>query len=596
VAHAIFAALWLLGLYAAAPLLRGAATAYTVVDRVRDALLLGIALPLLLGTLHLLYPIALVAALAFCVAFAILRRDRDAFAARAPVAQRRPPYLAITAVLIVAWPQLMRPILDSDSLSYHLPNAAAWVQAHSLWTTATRYWWYPPASESFAAGLYAVAGPFALPWCGVCALMLLAMRVARWTSETLGDWGGDALAAALVTAFPLAIAAATLQNDVWLAAFFVESLWTLQRPDRSAGARTLAATSLFKPQGWIFAVVAMVCARAPRRVWIGATAAVVAWFVRDALLLRGALAATERSAAYVHPFATAILAHGSQGLLQLVQITASLSPFALVAMTAALCGPLLSTSRSLGWAACASALLFLVLPFGYETYVPQLATGASLRFAAPAIAAGTLVLAAPLRRIAGIVVVACGASAIFGIWRIVALFWNDGSTRAAIPLALAGVAAVTWTYRRRTPWPAVAATFCGIVLSTQLAARHPIDFYNDALRVYGIRPGIYRYIADAQPSAIGGVGLRLGVVNVLAPGIFTRDLLDDGACDSARRSHLLLVAVAQSDIPPRMNEARLAMARACIPVAYSDAIGIASASASPRPRATAGRRSTAIVF
>ena len=90
-----------------------------------------------------------------------------------------PPYVLIAALVVVAWPQLVRPLLDGDSLSYHLPNAASWVQAHSLWTTATRYWWYPPASELFASGLYAVASPFALPWCGFGALALLGFRFVR---------------------------------------------------------------------------------------------------------------------------------------------------------------------------------------------------------------------------------------------------------------------------------------------------------------------------------------------------------------------------------------------------------------------------------
>ena len=38
-----------------------------------------------------------------------------------------------------------------------------------------------------------------------------------------------ALAAATVTMTPLALQAGSLQNDVWLAAFFLESLWVLRR-------------------------------------------------------------------------------------------------------------------------------------------------------------------------------------------------------------------------------------------------------------------------------------------------------------------------------------------------------------------------------
>lgn len=589
-AHAILAAIWLIGLYVAAPLLRGHATEYRVPDRVRDALLVGIALPLILGAVHLLYGVVLAGALALCAAFAFMRRDRLA----TPFAGR-PPYLAIAAALAVAWPQLMRPLLESDSLSYHLPNAASWVQAHSLWTTATRYWWYPPASELFACGLYAVGGPYALPWCGLCAMLLVASRVAQWTREALGDWGSDALAAALVTAFPLAIAAGTLQNDIWLAAFFIEGLWTLRNADRSVAARTIAATVLLKPQGWIFALIAMIASRAPARIWYVAVAAALAWLVRDALLLPGALAFSEQSAAYAHPWTTTIVAHGWHALLLLARIAGVVSPFVLIALIAACFGPVLATTaRWLGWAACASVLVFLVLPFGYETYVPQLATGESLRFAAPALAAGTLVLAPPLRRTPLLTLAACIASTVYGIWRISAVFWNDGSTQASIPLALAGVAAVVLAYRWRAAWPLLAAGFCGIVLSAQLAARHPVGYYDDALTVNGTPPGIYRYIAAAQPPAIGGVGLRLGVVNVLSPRTYTRDLLDADACKNARRLDLTMVAVAQSDLPPAVNAARLTSARACTPVLYSDTIGVASAYRALR--ATRERRNNAIVF
>lgn len=589
-ALATLAAIWVLGLYAAAPLLRGAAPEYRIADRFRDAILIGIALPLLLGAVHLLYGVALFVALALCIAGAALRGER----LTAPF-RERPPYLTIAALLVVAWPQLMRPVLDGDSLSYHLPNAAAWVQAHSLWTTATRYWWYPPSSELFTSGLYATGGPFALPWCGLCAMLLLAARVAQWTREAIGDWGADALTAALVTAYPLAIAAGTLQNDVWLAAFFVESLWTLRATDRPAAMRTIAATVLLKPQGWIFAGIALVASRSPWRLWLAAAVAAMLWLTHDLLLLDTALISPVQSAAFTHPASTTILAHAPQALWLLAQVTLNFSPFVLLALVAALCGPLLTdATRSLGWAACASVLVFLVLPFGYETNVPQLATGESLRFAAPAIAAGAIVLAQPLRRVAIVTGAIFAISAAYGMWRILSVFWNDGSTHAAIPLALAGTAAVVLAFRVRAAWPALAVTLCGIVLSTHLAGRHAIDYYNDALTVNGTPPGIYRYIATSQPRAIGGIGLRLGVVNVLSPRTYTRDLLDDGACGAARRSNLQLVAVAQSDLPPHINQARLAAARACVPVFYSDAIGVASASRALRE--TNARRSSAIVF
>lgn len=572
----ILAALWLLGLFAAAPLLRGSAREYRFADRLRDALILGIAIPLALGAVHLLYPVACFVALALCTLRAIQMHSPPTSTARA----QQPPYLTVAALLVVAWPQLMRPLLDGDSLSYHLPNAAAWVQAHSLWTSATRYWWYPPASELFASGLYTVSGPFALPWCGLCALALLATRVTVWAREAMGcnAMVSDALAAALVIVYPLATQGGTLQNDVWLAAFFVESLWTLRIAGEPAAMRTIAVTALVKPQGWIFAAIALLAAKAPRRVWYAAGAAIAAWLLHDALLVRGALISPAASSAYAHPWSTTILANGLPALWLLARVAASTSPFVLFALAAALFGPLPTRRKDpLGWAALACVLVFLLLPFGYETNVAQLATGTSLRFAAPAIALGALLIARHIGRAAMLATLAFAASAAFGAWRILAVFWNDGSTHAALPLAAVGVALVAVSYRHRSVWPAAAGLAAGVILSTHLAARHPIDYYDDALRVNGVAPGIYHWIATQRPTAVGGAGLRLGVVNVLSPATRTRDLLDETACSDARRSGVLLIAVAQSDLPPQTNAARLAAARACGRFVYADPIGVATA-------------------
>ena len=250
-----------------------------------------------------------------------------------------PPYLLIGALVAVAWPPLMRPLLDGDSLSYHLPNAASWVQAHSIWTTATRYWWYPPASELFAAALYATSGPFSLPWSGFAALVLLGFRIAAW-ARTM--WAGapllaDALAAATVTAYPLAIQAGTLQNDVWLAAFFLESLWSL-RAAHGAATRTLAVTALIKPQGWIFAAIALATSKSRPALWLSTGGVLVLWLARNAILWSHAIVAPA-STEYGGFFASTILAHGWPALAILARVAFITSPFASIALLAALTAP-----------------------------------------------------------------------------------------------------------------------------------------------------------------------------------------------------------------------------------------------------------------
>ncbi len=572
------AAFWLLGLFVAAPALR-TSERYGFPDRLRDALIIGVAIPLALGLVHALYPPACWAALAGCIAVAFAR-DRLAIAgARRERRALPPPYVLIGALAAIAWPQLMRPLLDGDSLSYHLPNAAAFVQAHSVWTTATRYWWYPPASELFAGGLYAVGGPFAVPWAGVGALALLGFRVAAWARDAFPapPLATDALAAALVTVYPVAIQGSTLQNDVWLAAFWLESLWCARRIADASAARTLAVTALIKPQGWLLAAIALIACKAPRRLWLSAAGGIAIWLLHDAVLWRGAAIAPQ-STAVASVFGSTIAAHGLPALALLARVTLAVSPFGLLALCAALAGPLLSRrDRRLGWAAFASALLFLALPFGYATSVAQLATGASLRFAAPAIAIGAVLLAPVVRRYAGVATIVLLASTLYGIAYVLAIFWNDGGTHVAIAVAVLAVAIAVVARGRRITWLNALAFGVAVAGSIHLAARHPIDYYADALRVGGVRPGIYRWIESTRPSTIGGWGLRLGVVNVLAPETRTLDLPDATPCAQARKEGALLVGVAQSDRSPASNALRLSAARACGKPLYADAGGVAVA-------------------
>lgn len=572
---AIAAAFWLIGLFAAAPILRGREP-YDIAGRIRDALILGVAIPFALGLFHLLYPAACWIVLGLCIAGAY---RRGAIFDAGGTASAAPPYLLIVTLAAVAWPQFVRPLLDGDSLSYHLPNAASWVQAHSLWSTATLYWWYPPASELFASGLYATGGPFAMPWCGLGALALLGLRIAGWAREGFGASPllADALAAATVSAYPLAIQGGTLQNDVWLAAFWIESLWTLRNASTSGAAiRTIVTTALIKPQGWLFALIALIASRAKVRFWLAALAALALWLLRDAILLRSAPISPVASSAFNDPLGSTILAHGLPALWMLITVTLRISPFALLALAVALFAPTFSRDRRLAWGAFAAAAVFFVLPFGYATSVAQLAGGASLRFAAPAIAAGALVLAGPARRIGMVAAALLTASAVYGIYYVLAIFWNDGSTHVALAIAPIAVAVAAIARRGRVWWPNALAFGLAVVVAAHLAARHPLDYYNDALTVGGKQPGVYRWIAQNQPARIGGDGVRLGVVNVLSPTTFTSDLLDPSACAQARRTDVILVAVRQSDLPEDANLNRMLAARACGSVLYADSNAIAA--------------------
>ena len=572
---AVPAAIWLLGLYAAAPALRTRAD-YDFPDRLRDTLILGVAIPFVLGFVHALYWGTCWGALLLCIAVAVWRSLNEGNPSSENTA-RPTPYLLIAALLLVAWPQLTRPLLDGDSLSYHLPNAAAWVHAHSLWTATTRYWWYPPASELFASALYAVGSPFALPWCGFGALALLGFRIAAWSREALSTSTllADALAAATVSAFPLAIQGGTLQNDVWLAAFWLETLWSLRALPANRFSPSAAVTALIKPQGCIFAAIALPASRARPILWVGTFSALGLWAIHDAALWKSAVAPPAASMVGGGFYGSTILAHGAGAFALLAAVAIHLSPFALIALIAALLGPLIAArDRALGWAAFAAVLLFFVLPFGYETNVAQLANGESLRFAAPAIAAGVLLLAPVAGRLAAVAIPLLWISTLYGCWLVLALFWNDGSTHVAFALAALGVAIAATANLTRLRFITAVTFLAAVVLATHLAARHPLDYYNDSLSVGGTSPGVYRWIERTRPAAIGGLGLRAGVINVLSPRTQTLDLGDNDACAQAHAYAILLVAVAQNDLSSETNAERLRTARACGSILYDDAIGV----------------------
>jgi hypothetical protein len=576
---ALLGALWLLGLFAAAPALR-TSPVYRFADRLRDALVLGVAMPLGLGYVHLLYPGALWIALAVCAAVALKRgvpRQVRDDAAREPSAET-PPYILIAAIAAIGWPSLMRPLLDGDSLSYHLPNAAAWSHAHGLWTTDPRYWWYPPASELFASALYTVAGPFALPWSGFGAFALLGFRLHSWVRDECGapPLLADALAAATVTATPLALQAATLQNDVWLAAFTVETLSCLRRHDSGAAARSIAVVALLKPYGVLFAIACALAGKAPLRVWGAAAFAFGLWLVHDALLWKSAIV-PQASTSYGNTLDSTILAHGMPAFALLVKVAAVASPFAAFALLAAFFGPLLAAHRrALGWMALFALAFYVVMPLAYAGPGPQLATGASLRYAAPAIALGAIVVSPwllPASQVAAIAFLLC---AIFGIAQNVALYWYDAPSRLALAIALLFVAIVWGSARKRAAWPIAAGAAVAIVASSWMAARFPAAYYADALRYEGRSTQLYAWIGRMQPRAIGGIGLRLGTVNVLSPRSRSLDLPDIAPCATARSQRVALVAVAEPERTRAFNLARLRAARACGRAVYDDGIAVVS--------------------
>jgi hypothetical protein len=566
VVAAVLAALWLLGLWAAAPILRGGPR---LADRMRDALIIGTAIPLVLSFTHLFYAPLCWLALIVCVAGAIVRQQRRERDFREPV-----PYLLLAALAFVAWPSLVRPLLDGDTLSYHLPNAAAWAHAHSIWTTQTRYWWYPPASELFASGLYAVSTPFALGWCGFGAIALLGLRIFAWAREgaLLPTRLSDALAAATICILPIAIQAGSLQNDVWLAAFFVEILWSAPVDDVTV-LRSAAMCALIKPDGWVFAIIALAAARARPRAWIAAGAAVALWAVHDGILWHGAFVPAA-SIAFPHLWRSTMIAHPVATLEYGFAAAVHFAPLGFLLLLFALGSPRLGRERPLNVAGIAAVAVILLVPFGFADAHVQLATGNSLRYFAPAMAAGALILAPSLLRFPRIALRLLLFAILGEALQLLLIYWNDRVTLAALVAAIAVPLAVAYARNAKARIPLAAAAAVAIVITTLLAMRTSTRFYADALAVRGERSGVYAWLSRTQPPRVAGWGLRIGTVAVLSPRTLAVDVPDADPCGHAQQAGALLVAVAESTRPDSFNAARLHAAALCGTVLYRDPIAV----------------------
>lgn len=546
------AALWLLGLWVAAPLLRRDAT-YGTADRLRDALVLGVAMPFVLALAHLLFPWTLWCALGLCAIAGAVRERRE----RVNTPREPMPYLLIAALALVITPPLLEPMLDGDSLRYHLPNAALWVHAHSFAPTGTVYWWYPPASELFASGLFAVAGPFVLGWSGALALALLGLRAAAIARERLGASPllADAAAAALVTLLPNALQAGSLQNDVWLAAFLLETAWTSSAP-------AAAVAALLKPSGWIYTACALIAARSPLSRWAAPIAVCAIWAVHVAARSPHALFPAGANASV---WRTTILANSTTALPVFVRVCLRQAPLGLLAWIAALAAPFVRRAR-LAFAPLAAlfAFAFLVTPWSYANAIDQLSSGASLRFAAPAFAFGMLILVALARPFERFAVPLFIASALYGAGSVVAIYWFDEPTRSALGVALLALGLAWIAARARLRLLLPAAVALAVVCAAPIAARGPAAYFANALRRGETRSGLFAWIAAHRPARVMTLGLRAGSAIVLSPQTIALDAPSAGACAAARNAGALLI-VYDARTPP------------CGNVVYRDALALVEA-------------------
>lgn len=553
-------------LYVAA-LLYGAPAVFrrctSIADHLRCALILGIAIPAVLGAVHLLYaPLLWICVLALCAWRTIVLKP--ALGPQDPI-----QFATLAGCLLVLWPPLSRPLLDGDSLLYHLPNAAAFVQSHSIWSARAPYWIYPPASELFTAGLFAAAGRWALPLAGALAALLLAARLYERARESGAPaYACGATAIAFICTPVAAFQSGTLQNDLWLAAFVVEVLSLAD-----ASWISLAVCALLKPFGWIVGLIGAVAARVRLRDVLLSFVPLALWIVRDEILLsRG------QSAGFSVPdyFANAIAPNLTAAVPQLVHGIATVTPqsFAWIAMLA--CGAFFGSTRRYAAAGAAMLVLYLFLPQSYRNGATNYVLDASSwRYALPALACGALAAAALAKRFGAVGAIAGYALAIWGAWSVLAIFWNDAYTHyallaAAIALAAAAAAAKTHGF-------SVAAIALAVLLAGSWCASTRVQgFFGDWMRQPSGKPtAVFAWLAAHQPRAVVAVNVRAGAVILSSPRTmaFSLDSEQSGCALAAREGAVLLVGTNEERADANVMR-EFDAAKRCGAVLYEDGAGV----------------------
>jgi hypothetical protein len=403
---------------------------------------------------------------------------------------------------------------------------------HGIWTTDTRYWWYPPASELFASALLAIGGAGAAGWGALlpAALIVALAREAAVRGGSpafVGTLGACALLATPVAATQLI----SLRNDLWLAAVFAATLTWLWPP-------AMGVLALLKPYGFIFALASSAAWTRDRgRTLLGIAVAVASiglWSLRDLALARNAVVPIA-STRIPHPWQSTIAANVPHSLFVLAAASWNAGWTWTVLSLAGAMSIVLWRKPALALAGALSLVALLFIPTAYEFgTTQQLASGESLRFALPLATLGLLwVLSLSAARWAVAVVASVGT--IVGIATQWAVFSNDATTHdTAVVVAIAGLVALAaaWRGSRRVR---VATAVGGIAVlgawAGGVARNHPGDYVRDRFGGAAVYAGLH---ADRP---IVTFDLPAGAVTIVNPNARVIDGLDASVCAQARRLH-----------------------------------------------------------
>jgi hypothetical protein len=485
----------------------------------------------------------------------------------------------VLAALAAASPNIVRPPLDGDSLRYHLANAITWVQSGSLDPTWMWYWWYPGGSELVVAGFICAGGMWIAGVPSLMAAMMLILRMQGWLRElSVGPAAAVSIAASFLTIPAAALQTYDARNDLVSAAWFCESLWMLRKePARASIA--LAMLSLIKPNGWLLALVAILCAGKPRD--LVALIPVGLWAVHDLLLDRHAVV-TIASAGLYNAWHTTIAANVPQSLTVLGQALLNQKPATAVLFVAAFLGVLVKDDRRIALSGLVCMVAFLFTPLSFVSYLPTLATGASLRYALPGMAVGALALAPIARRFPLPIAIAGTLSAAFGLAQVFEIFVNDRFTI----ISWAGVVIIGALATIREPMVrAVAVSLSTLSLflaGAGLARARATSFYADEMPKTQGNPTAFFEWFTRHAHVADVIDIRAGELLVLAPGAHIVDAAQVD-CEAASRAGAWIIVGVDRDVPMALREARFAGARKCGPTLFSDeAIVVSSPRGGPR--------------
>jgi hypothetical protein len=554
------ALVWLAMLWYAAPLL--SRQSLDLPSRLRCMLVLLTAIPLVLAAVHLLalWPLLAVAALLCALRF---RFARD-------TAFEYNPWdgLAVAIAFLVAAAYIPRTPDDGDSLAYHLPNAIAWAQSGSLDPTWMRYWWYPGGSEISVAGIIAAGGLWIAGVPSLIAAMMLASRIAMWLrSLDVPAVTAAAMSAAFITISTAAFQTYDAQNDLVLAAWFVESLWML-RTDSWNALLPISILALVKPYGWTYALLAILCTSRPRM--LIALAPLAAWIVHDLLLAPHAIYSLALASAH-GSWPTTIVGSAPGSLLVLARAVGERGPAAVCCFIAPLFALFArGKERQIAVAGTLSLVLFLLTPFAYDNDMPQLALGWSLRYDLAELAIGALCLAPLARRFPFPFAILAVIGSLAGFARLLFILNHDASILIAFVVAvLAGICVLVAFMPRARVAGGFAAAGVGIALllygSGTAYAHAPESYAIVPPRVGGAETQFFAWFRS-HAHAAESINLRAGTLLMLAPASRVYDA-DAAECVRAKSEKAWIVVAKGAQ--------RTQAARSCGSVLFEDADFIA---------------------